>query len=78
MNPLNCPWEDITFKDWRIKHLSQSFCGDLEIEMTHRDGTTISEVGNNEEYIWNRLWWKAYAHMVARQDAQTDPRDQHP
>lgn len=75
------PWKDPVFANWRISSIYNLVGGsgkDLYVCLEHNDGHCIIERGTDDEYLWNRLWWKAYGYEnKVEQPSQIDPKDQH-
>jgi hypothetical protein len=56
------PWQDGLLASWSIvgmNHYLLSGKRCLFVAMT-KNGRCITEEGSDDEYLWNRLWHKAY------------------
>lgn len=58
---MKAPWHDKGFDGWLIvgmNHYSVNGRVQLFVALT-KNGRCIKEEGNDDEYLWNRLWHKA-------------------
>jgi len=56
------PWQDSILAEWSIVGMNHYHVNRerfLFVAMT-KDGRLIQEEGKDDEYLWNRLWHKAY------------------
>ncbi len=59
---MKYPWQDPIFKDWEIIsmfHVINGVSKNLHVVMKKGD-RIITEYGNDDGYLWNRLWHKAW------------------
>ena len=62
LNQPNQPWKQPPLNEWSICGMNHYHVNGekfLFVSMT-KDGLCIIEEGKDDEYLWNRLWNKAY------------------